>query len=55
MSDRDEDHREPRGTFEDYLRDQRAANECECGRFMFKVGGVYACTACTPEEETADV
>jgi hypothetical protein len=57
VSDRDEDHREPRGTFEDYLREQRAANECPtCGKWSHtKQGGRYVFVCCDDEEATADV
>jgi hypothetical protein len=54
--DHDEDHREPLGTYEDWLRDQRAANECpECGGFSLrKVDGAYVFSCCAPEEEIVD-
>ncbi len=53
MSDRDEDHREARGTYEEWLREHRAANECmECGGWMPKKGTL--CVVCTPEEECDD-
>jgi predicted amidophosphoribosyltransferase len=50
VSDHDEDHREPRGTYTAWLREQRAANECEaCGAWMPKIGTL--CVRCTPEDD----
>ena len=50
--DHDEDHREPRGSYEAWLREQRAANECECG--AWKAVADAACWRCTPDEDEPD-
>jgi hypothetical protein len=48
MSDRDEDHREPRGSFDNYLRERGYCPACS--RSLDKRG---VCVSCDPEPEAA--